>query len=126
MIYNAREYARLRNCVFSISLIAWIVILFEPNTSSCCAPRELEMVLALSPAILQGRNWGLMSIAMMAPTLAPALYHIRISSFVSRRARSIAFFAAGYGVVWIAAGSVMLAIKLEATWWAPQSYLPAA
>jgi predicted metal-binding membrane protein len=125
MIYNRREYARLQNCVFSISLIAWIVILLEPNTSSCCAPKQLEMLLALSPAVLQARNWGLMLIAMMAPTLVPTLYHIRISSFVRRRVRSIAFFAAGYGAVWIAAGSVMLAIELGAMWWAPQSYLPA-
>jgi predicted metal-binding membrane protein len=125
MIYNRREYARLQNCVFSISLIAWIVILLEPNASSCCAPKEFKMLLALSPAGLQARNWGLMLVAMMAPTLVPALYHIRISSFVRRRVRSIAFFSAGYGAVWIAAGSVMLAIELGATWWAPQSYLPA-
>lgn len=125
MIYNRREYARLQNCVFSISLIAWIVILLEPNASSCCAPKQLEMLLASSPAVLQARNWGLMLIAMMAPTLVPALYHIRISSFVRRRVRSIAFFAVGYGAVWIAVGSVMLAIELGAMRWAPQSYLPA-
>jgi predicted metal-binding membrane protein len=129
MIYNAREYARLRNCVLSISLIAWIVILLKPSSSSCCAPREsvmsLEILLALNPAVSPARDWGLMLIAMMAPTVVPALYHIRISSFAGRRARSIAFFAAGYGAVWMAAGSVMFAIELGATWWAPQSYLPA-
>ena len=129
MTYNGREYARLRNCVLSISLIAWIVILLQPSTSSCCAPRgfvmSLETLLALNSAASLTRDWGLMLVAMMAPTLVPALYHIRISSFAGRRARSMAFFAAGYGGVWIAVGSVLLAIELEATWWAPQSYLPA-
>jgi hypothetical protein len=104
MIYNSREYARLQKRVFSISLIAWIVILLEPISSSCCAPKQLEMLLALSPAVLHAGNWGLMLIAMMAPTLVPALDHIRISSFVRRRVRSIAFFAVGYGALWIAAG----------------------
>jgi predicted metal-binding membrane protein len=129
MIYNAREYARLRNCVLAISLIAWIVILLKPGTSSCCAPggsvMSLETLLALNPPVALARDWGLMLIAMMAPTLVPALYHIRISSFAARRARSTAFFAAGYGAVWMAAGGVMLAIALGATWCAPQSYLPA-
>ena len=125
MIYNSREYARLQKRVFSISLIAWIVILLEPISSSCCAPKQLEMLLALSPAVLHAGNWGLMLIAMMAPTLVPALYHIRISSFVRRRVRSIAFFAVGYGAVWIAAGGVILAIALGVMWWARQSYLPA-
>jgi predicted metal-binding membrane protein len=124
MIYNAREYARLRNCVFSISLIAWIVILLESSGSSCCAPNELKVLLALNPAVLWARDWGLMLIAMMAPTLAPAIYHIRISSLAVRRARSLAFFTVGFGVVWMAVGSVMLAIELGAKWWASQSYLP--
>jgi predicted metal-binding membrane protein len=124
MIYNAREYARLQNCVFSISLIAWIVILLEPRTP-CCAPKQLQMLLALNSPDSLARNWGLMLIAMMTPTLVPALYHIRISSFARRRARSLAFFVGGYGAVWIAAGSVMFAVQLGATWLAFQSYLPA-
>lgn len=84
-----------------------------------------ETLLALNPPVPLATDWGLMLIAMMAPTLVPAFYHIRISSFAARQARSTLFFAAGYGAVWMAAGCVMLAIALGATWWAPQSYLPA-
>ena len=50
MIYNARHYARLRNWVLLISLVAWIVILAKPIMWSCCARAEsvmsLEMLLA--------------------------------------------------------------------------------
>lgn len=127
MTYNAREYARFRNWVFFLSLVAWIVILLKPGHSSCCVSRRsFESLLALTSEIRLSRDWGLMLIAMMAPTLVPVLYHIRISSFVRRRARSIALFALGYGAVWIAAGSIMVPIELGAAWRAPGSYVPAA
>jgi len=129
MIYNARHYARLRNWVLLISLVAWIVILAKPIMWSCCARAEsvmsLEMLLGLTPAASLATDWGLMLIAMMAPTIVPAFYHICISSFAARRARSTTLFAAGYGVVWMVPGSVILVIGLAIIRWAPESYLPA-
>jgi predicted metal-binding membrane protein len=129
MIYDADEYARLRNAVLGVSLIAWIVILVEPRASPCCAVGgswfSLKLLLAANPPLLLARDWVLMLIAMMSPMLVPALYHIRISSFVSRRLRSTALFALSYGALWMAAGTVLLAMKLAATWLAPRSYFPA-
>jgi predicted metal-binding membrane protein len=132
MIYDAKEYARLRNSVLSVSLISWIVILVghvELRASSCCpamgSATSLGMLLASNSAISLARGWTLMLTAMMAPTLLPPIYYIRISSFTWRRPCSIAFFVAGYGVVWMAAGCIMLALESAAAWLAPQSYLPA-
>lgn len=133
MIYNAQEYARLRNAVFALSLVAWIVLIIgqaEPQTSSCCVVRSsttsFERLLAANPATSLAWGWALMLVAMMAPMLIPAIYHIRISSFARRRTRSTAFFVAGYGAVWMGVGGVMLAAELFTIWRAPQSYLPAA
>jgi predicted metal-binding membrane protein len=100
MIYNIREYARLQICVFVISVIAWSVILTKSPISSCCSAAGSELALP---------NWILMLVAMMAPMLAPSLYHIILSSFARRQMRSIALFVAGYGVIWIAMGIIMLA-----------------
>jgi predicted metal-binding membrane protein len=132
MIYDAKEYARLRNSVLSISLISWMVILVgqvELRASSCCpamgSATSLEMLLASNSATSLAGGWALMLAAMMAPMLVSPIYFIRISSFARRRPRSIAFFVAGYGAVWMAAGCVMLALELAAIWLAPQSYLPA-
>ncbi len=133
MIYDAKEYARLRNAVVLVSLIAWIVILIgevEPRVASCCLVRgsakSLQMLFALNPATSLARGWLLMLVAMMAPMLIPAIYHIWISSFAQRRARSIALFACGYGAIWMAAGGILFAVEFAAIWLAPQSYLPAA
>src|SRR6516165_6581066 len=132
MIYNPKEYARLRNSVLSISLISWMVILVgqvELRASSCCpatgSATSLEMLLASNSPTSLARGWALMLTAMMAPMLVPPIYYIRISSFARRRSRSIALFVAGYGGVWMAAGCVMLALELAAIWLGPQSYLPA-
>jgi predicted metal-binding membrane protein len=134
MIYNAEEYARLRNVVLSISLIAWIVILagqIDPRVPipSCCLARSgaplLERLLSSDLAASLATGWVVMLVAMMAPMLVAPIYHIRISSFARRRARATAFFIAGYAVVWMTAGVVMLAAELAAITLARQSYLPA-
>jgi predicted metal-binding membrane protein len=130
MVYDAREFARLRNCGLSISAIAWIVILVEPNASAICSPPgssiPWRLLLASTPATSLAKGWALMLIAMMSPILVPPIYHVCLGSFARRRARSIAFFVAGYGAVWMAAGGVLLAVELARKGFAPQSYLPAA
>jgi predicted metal-binding membrane protein len=129
MIYNAEEWARLRNSVLVISLIAWVFMLLEPRVSSCCsvngAVMSWKMLFAANPPASLASNWALMLVAMMAPMLVAPIYHIRISSFARRRARSTMLFAAGYGVIWMAAGVVIVAVELMATWLLPRSYLPA-
>ena len=129
MIYDADEYARLRNAVLGVSLLAWIILLVEPRASICCSiaasGASLETLLILNPPASLARDWALMLIAMMAPTLIAPIYYICINSFARRRIRSAAFFVIGYGGVWMAAGCVLLAVKLATQHWAPQSYLPA-
>src|SRR6266513_2111029 len=103
MIYNAQDWARLRNCVLAVSLIAWAIILFQPRVSSCCSVNSVgvswETLLAANPPGSLAGNWALMLVAMMAPMLIAPIYHIRISSFARRRLRSTILFAAAYGVV---------------------------
>jgi predicted metal-binding membrane protein len=129
MIYNAQEWARLRNAVLAVSLIAWTVILLEPRASSCCsangAGMSWRMWMAANPPGALAMDWTLMLVAMMAPMLVAPLYHIRLSSFARRRLCSMALFVAGYGALWMAAGVVIVAVQLAATWFMPQSYLPA-
>ena len=129
MIYNAEDWARLRNFVLSISFIAWVVILLEPRASSCCSARSAVMswqiLLAVNPPAYLAIDWALMLVAMMAPMLVAPIYHIRISSFAWRRERSTMLFTVGYGVVWMAAGVGIVAGELVVTGLLPRSCLPA-
>jgi predicted metal-binding membrane protein len=83
------------------------------------------MLFTANPVTSLATGWVLMLVAMMAPTLVPAIYHIHVSSFTERRARSVAFFACGYGAIWMAAGVILLGAEFAGIWLAPQSYLPA-
>jgi len=129
MIYDAREWARLRNAVLVVSLIAWIAILLEPRASSCCSVSGVvaswQMLWAANPPGPLAIDWALMLVAMMGPMLIAPLYHIRISSFDRRRMRSMALFIAGYGAIWMAAGVLIVAVELAAASVFRQSYLPA-
>jgi predicted metal-binding membrane protein len=130
MIYNSEEWARLRNVVLAVSLLAWVVILLEPRVSPCCSAKDAimswQMLLAANPPGPLAGHWALMLLAMMAPMLVAPIYHIRISSFDRRRMRSTILFAAGYGMIWMAAGVVIVAVELMVAWLLPRSYLPAA
>jgi len=129
MIYDAEEFNRLRKVVISISLTSWLVILFKPVTSSCCAAVTTAWLLDLRCNLnLLGSlasDWVLMLLAMMGPTLVPAIYHVRISSFARRRLRSTVLFIGSYGVIWLAAGAILLSAQRCSMWLEPQSNLPA-
>jgi predicted metal-binding membrane protein len=129
MIYDAADFARLRNAVLCLSLVAWIVLLVEPRVSSCCSVNDAavswQTLLSANPPASLAKDWALMLVAMMAPMLVPPIYHIRISSFARRQVRSAILFVAAYGAVWMAAGIVIVAAELIATWLMPRSYLPA-
>ncbi|WP_298886559.1 DUF2182 domain-containing protein [uncultured Bradyrhizobium sp.] len=68
-----------------------------------------------SPASLAG-EWMLMVAAMMMPTLAGAMGHVRARSLPHRRKRSLALFIIGYGATWGACSIpivfAMLALQL--------------
>lgn len=138
MIYDAREVARVRNPVLLVTAATWVLLLaghgsmrtfahcpaagFEAMLSSA----SLRMLLAMNtPASLAG-GCALMLAAMMSPVLIPPLYYIRVRSFTHRRARSTAFFLAGYAAIWMAVGAVLLATELALKLFAPPSYLPVA
>lgn len=144
MVYTTREYTQLQKAGLAVSLVAWGILLLRPvqAASWCCGgdcltpvqtvlawdpPFSLvvRMVMAsYAPGSLAG-DWALMLPAMMTPTLIPPLYHIRISSFARRRGRSTILFAIGYGLVWMAAGAVLLLPGLLTRALMPQSWLPA-
>jgi predicted metal-binding membrane protein len=137
MTDTARDIARVRNPVLVISAVTWILLLLEPGGlvifAHCPAmisgampmPSSFQTLLAMNPPASLAAGWAVMLFAMMSPALIPPLCHIRLRSFTSRRARSIALFVAGYAAIWMAVGSALLAIELAAKSFAPQSYLPA-
>lgn len=134
---DARELARVRNPVLILSAITWVLLVTAPGgiavhphlhaaaSSPMPLGASLEMLLAMNPPATLAMGWVLMLIAMMAPVLIMPIRHIRQRSFARRRTRFTALFVAGYGVIWLAAGVVVLAIELAIKILAPQSYLPA-
>lgn len=142
--------------MFALSFLAWVVLLWPasvaagatraggPPSVSWCGPAMPLMVPASAAVAPLAENWrravslasaltwawvgawGLMLGAMMLPTLVQPLYHIRLSSFSRRRTRASALFVAGYGAVWLAVGSGLLALELAANRLAANAYLPAA
>jgi len=123
MTYDAREIARIRNPVLLISGGTWILLLVAPRSTVTFAHCPAMSSGAMS---LLAAGWAMMLVAMMSPGLIAPLCHIRLRSFASRRARSIALFIAGYAAIWMALGGVLVAIELAVKWRAAQSYLPAA
>src|SRR5690349_20069700 len=122
MTYEAREFARVRNPVLLLTTATWILLIAEPHGMAGHAHVH-AMHSATVPALAAG--WALMLVAMMAPLLIPAIQYVRQRSFKHRRARAVALFVAGYGVVWMAAGALLLAIEIAAKLLAPMSMLPA-
>jgi len=53
-----------------------------------------------------------MLLAMMPPLLAMPLMHVCWSSLPRRRVRALAYFALGYGFVWLAAGPILIALAV--------------
>lgn len=138
MVYDAREFARVRNPVLLVSALAWILLLVEPGsmgmsthcpaTGSGAMPlsASFQMLLAMSEPTSLAVGWALMLVAMMSPVLIPPFRHIRLRSFTHRRARSIVLFVTAYAAIWMALGGVLLATDLVIMLLAPQSYLPTA
>lgn len=134
MIYDARDLAPVRNSMLLMSGVTWILLLKYGGmlTVVHCSPTRpgarpllaaAEMLLTMNPPLDLAAGWALMLVAMMSPVLIQPIRHIRLRSFRHRRARSIALFVTGYAAIWMALGSVLLAIELVLKLFAPQSYL---
>ncbi|HEV7474162.1 MAG TPA: DUF2182 domain-containing protein [Pyrinomonadaceae bacterium] len=136
MTISPQERARIYVLILLISAIAWLMILVNPGSmmtlahcpviDSGASPASFRMLLAMNPVSSLMAGWAVMLVAMMSPTLIAPISHILERSFKSRRARSVTIFVLGYAAIWMTAGGVLLAAKLVLTWFAPQSYLPAA
>jgi predicted metal-binding membrane protein len=135
LIYDAQEFARVRNPLLLVAAVSWVLLLAYqsrmPMFAHCMAANceampfsaSSQMLLAMTPPASLAAGWALMLLAMMSPVVVPPLYYIRLRSFTHRRARCSALFLAGYVVIWMVAGSVLLAIGLAVNLLAPQAYL---
>jgi predicted metal-binding membrane protein len=101
--------------VLIASAVAWMLLAFQPMPAFCSismmqAADLKEPASALNLVASFSSGWALMLAAMMLPSLVISIRHVRDQSFTDRRVRSIAFFLAGYGAVWLLAGAVLLAL----------------
>lgn len=121
--------------ILGISLLAWIVLLFNPGhimTVEHChvsdagpSATSLRMLLEMNPPAAQLFGWGLMVVAMMLPKLIVPVQHIYRSSLKRYRFPSALLFVGGYMFVWMAAGIIMIAAILAVHLLMPGSYIPA-
>lgn len=135
MILSSRERARINTPILLVSLLAWIMLVLNPGgimtlahcpvTDSGASPASLRMLLAMNPPASLTAGWALMLVAMMSPTLIAPIGHIVTRSFKHRRAWSIALFTLGYAPIWIAAGGVLLSVRLALSLLVPLSFVPA-
>lgn len=122
--------------VLSITLIAWIVLLYNPGNImgvehchvSMAGPsvNSWEMLLAMNPLESLLLGWFLMVVAMMLPKLISAIVHICERSFTHKRVLHASVFVLCYCAVWMLAGvvSTFIILGLNLLW--PMSYVPAA
>ena len=120
MLYDSREFGRLRNRVLLVCAVAWVCLFvgmqFSTGMESYVSASESHShhasssgVFQMNPSASWAINWFLMLVAMMAPTLIIPLWYIRVRSFARRRLRSSALFVFGYAAVWMTVGALVLA-----------------
>ena len=98
----ARERLQVRLPLLAFSGAAWLLLLAEPHAMHRSRAEASALMFA----------------AMMVPLMAAPLRHVREQSFAGRRLFAMALFTAGYALVWIAAGVVLIEIaaRVEAAW----------
>ena len=60
--------------------------------------------------LAEWQHWGVMTLAMMLPVVAPSARHVALRSLWQRRHRAMASFVLGYLAVWFAAGAAVVAL----------------
>lgn len=129
-----KRSTRVNLRILLISAAVWAALLVEPwgaGTLTHCpvsdsgaSAASLQMMLEMNPFWSLMAGWALMLVAMMGPTLLSPIQHILKRSFKKRFTRSALFFVLGYGVVWMAAGVVIVAAVIALNLFFPRSYLP--
>lgn len=135
MTEQARSRDRVTYAVTIATLIAWIVLLIDHGSgnvqaiaSICSAARagasavSFDTLFAFNSLWSLVFGWLLMLAAMMLPTLTAPIFHVYERSFKRRRFRSVSMFTAGYSVVWLLVGLVMLAAQHALNALLPTSY----
>jgi predicted metal-binding membrane protein len=135
MILSPRARARINIPILLVSAIAWMMLLVNPGsfitlahcpvTDSGASVASFRMLLAMNPPSSLMAGWALMLVAMMFPTLIAPIGHIVDRSFKHRRAWSVALFILGYAAIWMAAGGVLLSVRLAPSLLVPRSFVPA-
>jgi len=97
MTAAARERLQVRVPLLTVSGGAWLLLFF--GDAAVCSMPSMRLT-----------GSALMFAAMMLPLLGAPLCHVRDRSLARRRPRSVALFVGVYGVMWIAAGVVLLMI----------------
>jgi predicted metal-binding membrane protein len=135
MTDHDRELARIRNLVLFSNAAAWILLLTGPSTLTHCPVAlsgivarqgSFQMLVAMLPLSSLAKGWALMLVAMMSPVLIPPIRHVWLQSFRQRRTRSIGLFVAGWALIWLSVGALLLVAELASAFVMPQSYLLAA
>ncbi|HTI69221.1 MAG TPA: DUF2182 domain-containing protein [Candidatus Limnocylindria bacterium] len=136
MTESAREEGLVTGVVLIVSAVTWVMLTVNPGgilslshcpvTQSGASPASFRMLFEMNPPSSLAAGWALMLVAMMLPTLIAPIQHIVSRSFRHRRLQPITLFLAGYALLWMAAGAVLLAAELMLGVLAPKSYLPAA
>jgi predicted metal-binding membrane protein len=139
MDLDERDERRLWVAVLLASAAAWGAMLLPAAGSHHhhhgAAPTSHHLRDGASSGVLDvlgGVAWGseavgwlLMLVAMMAPTTAWALLHIRSTTRARLRWSASALFLVGYGAVWMLAGVPMVAAETLLAWAVPGSLAPA-
>jgi predicted metal-binding membrane protein len=134
MILSSRERAWINIPVLLVSLLAWMMLLVNPRsmtlahcpiTDSGASSASFRMLLAMNPLSSLIAGWAVMLVAMMSPTLIAPIGHIVKRSFKHRRLWSVALFTLGYTAIWMAAGGVLLSVRLALSLLVPLSFVPA-
>jgi predicted metal-binding membrane protein len=112
MTRAARERARVRTPIWVASGLAWLAIVLDPGGATLHDHHmhhgSLRMVVDHNASAGVAIGWLLMLVAMMLPLVTPAIRHVRDRSFARRRHRATAQFLAGYLLVWMLAGAVLM------------------
>lgn len=111
MTRAARERMQVRVPLLAASGVAWLVLLLQPDGAhggGVCAMPGMQM--GASPPSFGALAGGaaLMFAAMMLPLLGAPVGHIRDRTFARRRPRAIALFLGSYGLLWTAAGVLLM------------------